>query len=413
MPLAAAEARVLLKRMNAVQKHRGPDGQGIWLTPGLRAGLGHVRLSIIDLETGAQPMVSESGNAIAFNGEIYNYIELRGDLGKEIFSTTSDTEVILRAYERWGAECVNRLRGMFAIALWDATRRQFFLARDRFGIKPLYYTVVGDRLYFASEIKALLPFLPDIETDVAALHDYFCFQFCLDGRTLFAGIRQFPPAHCAYVGSDLTVAPRRYWEVHYKLDWDHTEKYFIERLQAILEESVELHLRSDVEVGAYVSGGVDSSLIAVLARTRRPGEGFHAFTGKFGIDPAYDESRYARALASENGMSLHEGDIGAGDFAEHIRKVIYHLDEPPARPGSFPQFMMSRLVRQNGIKVVLGGQGGDEIFGGYARYLIAYFEQCIKGAIEGTIHNGNFVVTYESIIDNLQKLRTYKSLIKG
>jgi asparagine synthase (glutamine-hydrolysing) len=409
---ATAEAERALRFMNDVQRHRGPDGEGVWLSPDGRVGFAHRRLAIIDLATGDQPMMSESGNVIVYNGEIYNYLELREELGAAQFKTTSDTEVILRAYERWGADCVRRLRGMFAFVLWDAARGKLFVARDRFGIKPLYYVVSRGLFIFASEMKTLLPFLPEIAIEAAGLHDYFSFQFCLDGRTLFSGVRQFPPAHCAYVGDGLDVTPKRYWEVQYRLDWDHTEKYFIDRLETVLRQSVDMHLRSDVEVASYASGGLDSSLIAALARAERRDGRFQLFHGRFAAEPGFDESRYAHALAAEQHMDLHVADIVERDFVDHIGRVIYHLDEPVAGPGSFPQYLVSRLVRENGVKVVLGGQGGDEVFGGYARYLIAYWEQCIKGALDGTIRSGNFVVTYESIIPNLQTLRDYKPLIQ-
>jgi asparagine synthase (glutamine-hydrolysing) len=213
------------------------------------------------------------------------------------------------------------------------------------------------------------------------------------------------------VGLDGQIALHRYWEVHYDLDWDHTETYFVEELRKRLRDSIDVHLRADVEVGAYVSGGVDSSLVASLARELRPQGRFQIFNGRFADGEAFDESRYAHALAEERAMQLHVTDIDERDFVENIAKVIYHLDQPVAGPGSFPQFMVSRTVRDH-VKVVLGGQGGDEVFGGYARYLIAYFEQCIKGAIDGTMHSGKFVVTYESIIPNLETLKQYKPLIQ-
>src|SRR5262249_37505255 len=210
----------------------------------------------------------------------------------------------------------------------------------------------------------------------------------------------------------LDVAPKRYWEVQYRLDWDHTEKYFIDRLDSVLRQSVDMHLRSDVEVASYASGGLDSSLIPALARAERRNGRVQLFHGRFRADPGFDESPYAHTLAAEQQMELHVADIVEQDFVDHIGQVIYHLDEPVAGPGSFPQYLVSRLVREHGVKVVLGGQGGDEVFGGYARYLIAYWEQCIKGALEGTMHSGNFIVTYESIIPNLQTLRDYKPLIQ-
>ena len=393
-------------------QHRGPDGSGKWVSPNGQVGLGHVRLSIIALETGAQPMHSDDGRyTIIYNGEIYNYIELRKELGEGAFQTHSDTEVVLHAFQRWGPNFVNHLRGMFAIAIWDAAEQELFLARDRFGIKPLYWVRTSVGLYFASEIKALLPFLDRRMVNGAALSDYFTFQFCLGEKTLVDGVQQFPAAHFAAVSSGATPKPVRYWEVHYSVDYDHTERWFTEQLRELLHDSVRVHMRADVEVGSYVSGGVDSSLLAAMAREVRPSGPFKAFNGRFLDGPEFDESRYAKALADERGMQLHVQDIGEQDFVDHIAKVIWFLDQPTAGPGSFPQYMVSKKVGQH-IKVVLGGQGGDEIFGGYARYLVAYFEQCIKGAIEGSLNNGNFVVTYESIIPNLETLRQYKPMLR-
>ncbi len=401
--------RQALAVMNGLQRHRGPDGDGVWCHPRGMVGFGHRRLNIIDLVTGQQPMRDPSGNWVTYNGEIYNYLELRSEIGLEHFTTRSDTEVLLHAYRKWGEDCVNHFRGMFAFALWDEARQTLFCARDRFGIKPIYYTVVDGVLYLASEVKALLPFLPEVETDLDGFKDYLTFQFCLAGKTLFKGVSELLPGHLLLVRNG-AVEVRRYWEVYYQPDFDHTAKYFEERIRALLEESVTFQLRSDVPVGAYVSGGLDSSIVASLA-AQQQGPGFMGFTGKFSFDPAYDESRYARELARWRGFELHEVDITAEDFVDQIEKVIYHLDYPVAGPGSFPQYVVSRLASQH-RKVLLGGQGGDEIFGGYARYLIAYFEQCIKAAIDGTMHSGNFIVTYESIIPNLQALQGYKPLLQ-
>jgi asparagine synthase (glutamine-hydrolysing) len=395
--------------MNGLQRHRGPDGEGVWEHHAGSVGFGHRRLSIIDLASGQQPMRDAEGNWVTYNGEIYNYLELRDELGVDSFATRSDTEVILRAYRKWGQDCVSHFRGMFAFALWDEANQTLFCARDRFGIKPFYYTVTGGTFYFASEIKALLPFLPDVRTDLQGFKEYVTFQFCLAGRTPYEGVSELAPGHVLVVRNG-TIETRRYWEVWYDLDFDHTAKYFEERIHALLDESVQLHLRSDVPVGAYVSGGLDSGIVASLA-AQRQGEGFQGFTGRFPLGPAYDESRYAQDLAKWRGFELHEAEITASDFVEHMQRVIYHLDYPVAGPGSFPQYMVARLAARH-RKVVLGGQGGDEIFGGYARYLIAYFEQCIKAAIDGTMHSGNFIVTYESIIPNLGALREYKPLLQ-
>ncbi len=398
-----------LEMMNDLQKHRGPDGQAIWTHPHGHIGFAHRRLSIIDLSTGDQPMCDPGDNWVTYNGEIYNYIELRGELGEDAFRTTSDTEVILHAYRKWGADCPNHFRGMFAFGLWDEAKGRLFITRDRFGIKPLYYTVVDGVFYFASEPKALLPFLPEVRTNIDAFRDYLTFQFCLDGKTLFDGVQELLPGHWLEV-KDGDVKVRRYWEVYFRRDLDHTDQYFIRRTRELIEESVSLHLRADVPIGSYISGGLDSGIVASLA-SERYGDEFLGFTGKFTYGEGFDESAYARALAEWREFVLHEIDITVDDFTDNIRKVIYYLDYPTAGPGAFPQYMVSRLAAQH-RKVVLGGQGGDEIFGGYTRYLIAYFEQCIKGAIEGTLDSGNFIVTYESIIPNLTSLEKYKPLLR-
>jgi asparagine synthase (glutamine-hydrolysing) len=398
--------------MNQIQKHRGPDGEAIWIHPDSNLGFAHRRLKIIDLTPGgAQPMTDGKGNWIVYNGEIYNYLELRSALGDNNFKSKSDTEVILFAYRKWGYDCVNHLRGMFSFALWDEKEKMLFCARDRFGIKPFYYTITNETFYFASEIKALLPFIPSIETDLDGFKDYLTFQFCLDGKTLFKNVKELKPAHFMHVKNG-KIKIDRYWDVNFEPDYDHTHKYFEDNLRELLEESVKLHLRSDVPVGAYISGGVDSSTIASMAFDSQKHGDMTGFTGKFSTyGREFDESRYARLLAEWKGFELHEIDIKATDFINNICKVIYHLDYPVAGPGSFPQYMVSELAAKH-RKVVLGGQGGDEIFGGYTRYLIAYFEQCIKGAIEGSMHNGNFVVTYESIIPNLVSLRNYKPMLQ-
>jgi asparagine synthase (glutamine-hydrolysing) len=406
-PVPGVEAR--LAAMNRLLAHRGPDGEGAWIHPAQHVGFAHRRLEIIDLATGDQPMRDEGGNWITYNGEIYNYIELRREIGESEFRTTSDTEVVLRAYRKWGPACVEKLRGMFAFAIWDETEGRLFCARDRFGIKPLYYATVDNTLYCASEVKAIVPFLPSVETDLEALKDYLAFQFCLAGKTLFSGVRELLPGHTLMVRNG-SMRIDRYWEVQFEPDSEHSEAWFTSQLRELVGESVEFHLRADVPVGAYLSGGLDSSITTALA-SRSVGSDFQAFIGTFDLGERYDESRYARELAAVEGFQLHEATIRASDFVDSIEKVIYHLDYPVAGPGSFPQYMVSRLASQH-MKVVLGGQGGDEVFGGYARYLLAYFEQCIKAAIDGTMHDGNFIVTYESIIPQLGTLREYKPLMQ-
>jgi asparagine synthase (glutamine-hydrolyzing) len=400
-----------LNVMNDMQKHRGPDDIGTWVSQQEFIGFGHNRLSIFDLtDCGHQPMKDiETGNIVCFNGEIYNYIELREQIGGT-FRTNTDTEVILKAFKKWGTDCVTHFKGMFAFAIWNEKDQTLFCARDRFGIKPFYYTIVDNIFYFASEMKALLPFLPDIETDMEGFKDYLTFQFCLGNHTLFKGIKELEPAHCVIIKNQ-KVKIERYWQVFYNLDWDHTEKYFIEKLDELIHNSIRYHIRSDVPIGGYVSGGVDSSVISAMAADIVGGDNYAGFTGKFSIGKLYDESMYAQAVACEHNFPLYQIDMTYTDFLKNIEKVIYYLDTPVAGPGSFCQYMVSGLAA-NHRKVVLGGQGGDEIFGGYTRYLVAYFEQCIKGAIEGTIDNQKYIVTYESIIPNLSALRNYKPMLK-
>jgi asparagine synthase (glutamine-hydrolysing) len=395
--------------MNKLLAHRGPDDEGIWLHDHRNVGLAHRRLEIIGLADGHQPMTDPAGNWISYNGEIFNYIELRTELGVESFQTGSDTEVVLASYRRWGPGFLERLRGMFAFALWDESADALVLARDRFGIKPLYFAVVDNVLYAASEIKALLPFLPSIETDEDGLRDYFTFQFTMAGKTLFKGVRELLPGHWLLVKNG-SISTRRYWEVEYEPDLDHTERFLISRLRELTEDSVAVHVRADVPVGAYLSGGLDSSIVATLA-ARTLEEPLLAFTGTFDEGPRYDESGYAREVAAAEGIVLHEVPVTPEDFTDTMSSVAYHLDQPVAGPGAFPQFVVSRFAARH-RKVVLGGQGGDEIFGGYARYLLAYFEQCIKAAIDGTSHRAPFIVTYESIIPNLRTLREYKPLMQ-
>ncbi len=399
-----------LHLMSWLLAHRGPDGHGIWHSGSGQAGLAHRRLAIIDLsEAAQQPMLAPGPNAISYNGEIYNYRELRAALSEGWrFRSNSDTECILAAYDRYGTDCLDRLRGMFAFAIWDDRRRRLFCARDRFGIKPFYYAVIGNLFVFASEAKALLPFLPAIETDPEALAEYLTFQYTIGTATLFRGIQQLLPGHALTVENG-EVRTWRYWDVRYEIDYDHSPRYFENRLVELLDESVRLHLRSDVPVGAYVSGGADSSVIALLAAKASPGLA-GCFHGRFTQYSGYDESGYARTAVEGAGAQLHIVDITAQDFRDHIEDVLYHLDVPVAGPGSFPQFMVSELAARH-LKVVLGGQGGDEIFGGYARYLLAYFEQCIKAALDGTYKNGNFVVTIELIVPNLGLLREYKPML--
>jgi len=395
--------------MNKLQEHRGPDGEGVWCSEKKDIGFGHRRLSIIDLQAGGQPMQDER-SVIVFNGEIYNYLEIKQELSDYRFKTHSDTEVILAAYDKWGTGCLKKLRGMFSFALYDKVENFLFCARDSFGIKPFYYLQQDGCFYFSSETKALMPFIDKIETDMDVLKEYLFLQVLLTDKTLFKNISLLLPGHFLTIKNG-SVQIHKYWDVEYDIDYSKSKEHFIDKLKSLMEDSCSMHLRSDVPVGSYVSGGLDSSYITAIAakQTDKP---LMLFNGKFSEYGAqFDESQFAKKLAQSLNLEMLECDISAQDFVQDIEKVIYYLDYPIAGPGSFAQYEISKFSK-NHRKVILGGQGADEIFGGYTRYLIAYFEQCIKGAIEGTLHDGNFLVTYESIIKNLKSLKNYKPLIQ-
>ncbi|MGQ0764489.1 MAG: asparagine synthase (glutamine-hydrolyzing) [Gemmatimonadota bacterium] len=403
-----------LRAMLDALEHRGPDGEGIHEDG--PAALGHKRLAIIDLESGRQPMCNEDGTVwITFNGEIYNYVELRQELARHHkFRSQSDTEVILHLYEELGERCLERLNGMFAFAIWDSRQQRIFAARDRIGIKPFYWTFTDRGLAFASEPKALLAAgIIDAEADSQGLEEYLTFQFCLGDRTLFRGIRRLQPG-CYLTwrpGRDASPAEVCYWDFNYDLDFRHTEEYYREELVSLLQDSIRLQLRSDVPVGAHCSGGIDSSTVVSLAARQYP-HSFHTFTGAFREGKAYDESSYARLVSQSVGAVHHEVWPAAQEFADVMPWLIYMMDEPAAGPGLFPQYCVSKLARDH-VKVVLGGQGGDELFGGYARYLIAYLEQSLKGAIFGTGNDPRYVVTWESIEPSLPMLQQYKPLLQS
>ncbi len=399
--------------MNALQKHRGPDGEGVWAHERRFLGLARQSLNVFDSES-ARPLGGEAASWAVVDGTFLNADELIGALGVSVRGVSrrgriDDAELLLAAYHKWGEDCVSRLKGAFAFALWDEKKQTLLLARDRVGIKPLYYYIHGDTFFFASEIKALLPFIESAAISAEGLKDYLAFQFVLGGKTLFKDVFECPPAHLMAVRGGRAES-RRWWQLYYELDWDHSEKYFIEKLEHMISAAVGANMAGDAPIGGYVSGGIDSSVVSALA-SKQTGD-YLGFTGKFAGLEGYDESAYARELAKMYGFKLLELSITADDFLNNIQKVIYHLDQPVAGPGSFNQYMTSAFAAQH-RKIVLGGQGGDEIFGGYTRYLVAYFEQCIRGAIDGTTHSGKFIVTYESIIPNLITLQNYKPMIKS
>jgi asparagine synthase (glutamine-hydrolysing) len=361
-------ARELIGRMAASLRHRGPDSQGIHAAPGV--GLGVQRLAIVDLATGDQPIASEDGAVVVVcNGEIYNHVELRARLRARghRFRTASDVEVIVHLYEDEGVDGVARLRGMFALALWDARRRRLWLARDRLGIKPLHYAETADGLYFASEQKALLAGgVPPGPLDAQALDDVLLFGFARDPATMFAGIRRLPPGHwLVHEGGRTLIRP--YWRLDEVLSREPGHgtrpEAWAERLRAKLDETVALHLRADAPVGAWLSGGLDSSAIAALAR--RLGGPLPTFTLAFEA-AGLDETRGQRLLAEIPGWELpNERARCEARSLERYPDVMWHVEAPAAYTADLPRFLLAEASARH-VKVVLTGEGADEVFGGYA-----------------------------------------------
>lgn len=365
----STELKNRVTSMTSRLAHRGPDDYGIF-TNGTVA-LGHRRLSIIDLSTGHQPMFNEDGTVcIVFNGEIYNFAEIKAELiGKgHRFSSNSDTETIIHAYEEWGKQCVNKLRGMFAFALWDAKARTLFLARDRVGKKPLFYAQYGDRFVFASEMKSLLVD-PDLDRtiDEEALAAYFLFSYIPAPLTIYRNIRKLLPGHTLTV-QDGRVTIERYWDLFFDPDTTKNETQFIEEFLALLDESVRIRLISDVPLGAFLSGGIDSSTVVALMHrySREPVKtftiGFGGNTGGFD-----DERRYARLVAERYDTEHHEYEV-LPTIESLLDGIVTSFDEPFADDSTIPSYYVCKMARQK-VTVALSGIGGDEAFAGYERYL--------------------------------------------
>ncbi len=366
-----------LTAMTSVLAHRGPDADGFYTGAGI--GLGHRRLSIIDLSTGDQPIANETHTVwVVFNGEIYNFAEIRRELAAagHRFRTNSDTEVIVHAYEEWGPRAVERFRGMFAIALWDEPRRRLVLIRDRIGVKPLYYAVTPAGVSFGSEIKALLE-----DSDVSrewsaeALDAFLALQYIPGPQTIYRGVWKLPPAHYL-VAENGRVSVHRYWDLTFTGDGDPArENEYLERLDALLTESVKLRLVSDVPLGAFLSGGIDSS--AVVAAMTATSSGRVVTTSVGFAEHAFDELAYARAVAQHLGTEQHE-HIVTPDIVDLLPRLAWHLDEPFADSSSVPTYYVSKAAREQ-VTVALSGDGGDELWAGYARHRVERWEAAARG----------------------------------
>ena len=368
-----------LENMGNAIFHRGPDAGGTYLDE--YVGLCHRRLSIIDLsEAGNQPMFSSCGNyIIVFNGEIYNFLELREELEKQDvqFNSHSDTEVILALYEKEGVDCLQRLNGMFAFALWDKQKRSLFIARDRLGKKPLYYFSKNGRFAFGSEIKAILV-LEDIPRDIRldAVHDFFAYQYVPDPKSIFKDIHKLPPAHYMLVTSNGTTQ-HEYWDLSFSNTSDASLEENKDKLLSLLNQTTRQRMISDVPLGAFLSGGVDSSgVVALMAgNSDKPVK-----TCTIGFDDKkYNEAEFAKEIASKYSTEHHEFTVHQ-NVAERLEEIVKYFDEPFADPSLVPTFFVSELARKE-VTVAIAGDGGDEMFAGYEKYAIDYVENKLRAKL--------------------------------
>lgn len=372
----------LINRMTDAITHRGPDESGVHLEPGL--ALGHRRLSVIDIASGQQPLFNaDRSAAIVFNGEIYNFMQLRPELEAlgYRFTTNSDTEVILHAWQAWGSQCVQRLRGMFAFAIWDQKRRHLFLARDRLGIKPLYYALLPNgHFVFGSELKALLPHpaLPR-ERDPMAIEDYFAYGYIPEPRTIFSGVRKLPPGHTLLIEKGQTLLPRtnQYWDIPFTDSGLATQDSAQSELIGRLREAIDIRLVAEVPLGAFLSGGVDSSAIVALMAglVDQPIK-----TCSIGFDvPEFDETAYALAVAERYHTDHRTDTVKADDFAL-VDRLGWLFDEPFADSSAMPTYRVCEAARKR-VTVALSGDGGDENLAGYRRYRMHMAEEQLRSRL--------------------------------
>lgn len=361
-----------LEKMRDQIAHRGPDDEGLYVDHNL--GFGFRRLSIIDLESGHQPMTTADGRyTIVFNGEIYNYVELKEKLEALscTFSTHSDTEVLLMSFVHYGRNCVQHLNGMFAFAIWDRVDKELFIARDRLGIKPFYYYFDGEKFVFGSEIKAIVVDRTiHREPNYEAIADYLSFSYVPDDKTFFKNIYKLMPGHYGTISEQIGLELEEYWDLDFASPPELDESEYVAKLNLLLQDAVHIHLRSDVTVGCHLSGGLDSSTVASLA-SQFHDQQIKTFSGKFTEDEFYDETKYAKIVSKAANTEYLETSPSIDFFLDNFHKIVWHMDEPAVGPGIIPQFSVCQLAGDN-VKVVLGGQGGDEIFGGYPRYFLTY-----------------------------------------
>ena len=402
------DKKILIK-MRDIMIHRGPDHEGMAIHKHL--GLGHRRLSIIDLSSMAnQPFYNEDNTlCLVFNGCLYNYKELRQEIestNKHKFKSNSDAEIIIHAYEEWNEACLNKLNGMFAFAIYDLKKKKLFLARDPFGIKPLYYAQFGKAFVFASEIKSILQYRKVKEVNYQAIADYLTFQYVLGKKTFFQGVNKLLPGHFMII-DESRLEVRKYWDITFNKDYSKSFDEFKDELFILLKDSVYLQTRSDVPLGAYLSGGIDTSAIVCLA-SKLMKQQIRTFSTAFKEGGIYNDTQHARITSDFVNSQHFEVFPNYEDFKMYLPKIIWHLDEPVAAPGVFGHYMLAKLAHQN-VKVILGGHGADEIMGGYVRYYLLYLERLLYKDIIGV--SENLGIKTKDLISNLGQLKNYQQLV--
>ena len=356
------DASIIIDEMTDKIAHRGPDSSGKYVDG--KIALGFRRLSIIDLSQGDQPLFNEDKSIVlVFNGEIYNFQSLRDELIKSghVFTTRTDSEVLIHGYEQWGKAMLNKLRGMFAFIIWDKKKNEIFGARDFFGIKPLYYALMDKTFMFGSEIKSFLPH-PDFKKELneVALENYLTFQYSPTENTFFRQVYKLLPAHC-FTFKNGKMVTERYWKINFNADDNHSLDYWVDKISDTFKDSVKAHKISDVEVGSFLSSGVDSSYVAAVADVDK------TFTVGFGTEEKYNEIGYAKEFSKYISKENISKVISPEEYWSNLPKIQYHMDEPLADPAAVALFFVCKLAAQK-VKVVLSGEGADEIFGGYNIY---------------------------------------------
>lgn len=389
--------------------YRGPDDSGVWTSDEII--LGHRRLSIIDpTPDGHQPMINaDNGNVIVFNGEIYNYIEIKNDLQKAglTFNTNTDTEVILKAYDKYGTDCLSHFNGMFSFCIYDRSSGILFLARDRLGVKPLYYYHSKNEFIFSSEIKAIKKHRNDLTNNTCLIDSYMSYGYVPGENTLLSGVKRILPGHCAILDTNNILSIKQYWNIPHQSVIDYGEEYYLEKINDLLVDSLSLRLRSDVPLGVFLSGGLDSSAVVALLSEKIQSR-LKTFSVSFDFGEKYDESKYADLVSKRFNTEHHKIVISPDDFMKFIPKYISYMDEPVTEAAAISLNYVSKLASKH-VKVVLSGEGSDEIFAGYDLYKYMLVIEKIR-TLFGNKNTNYIYKLFSSLLNENRKLLKYLKL---